>query len=128
MKGNCNVFFCFVIMLVCLLVFIGCSQNDGSDVSLLINDVGVVIFFLMYDVGLIIIFLIDDGDDEIDYFEFYVFNFSLNGNVVVVGDSDIVIGIYNVFCDDGRVELYMDFFNVGNFDEFDDDWYFIFID
>lgn len=82
----------------------------------------------MYDVGLIIIFLIDDGDDEIDYFEFYVFNFSLNGNVVVVGDSDIVIGIYNVFCDDGRVELYMDFFNVGNFDEFDDDWYFIFID
>jgi len=128
MKNNCNAFLCFAFMLACSLVFIGCSQNDGSDVSPSTNDAGAVTSFLMHDAGLIITLLTDDGDDETDCFESYVFNFSSNGNVAAVGDSDTVTGTYNVFRDDGRVELYMDFPNVGNFDELDDDWYFISID
>lgn len=126
MKIDCNAFILVVCMLASSLVFTGCSQN--SDVSPSTNDAGAVSSFLMHDNGLVITLLTDDEDNETYYFEGFVFNFNSSGSVVATNGSDAINGSYDVFRDDGRVELYMDFPNIGNFDELDDDWYFISID
>jgi hypothetical protein len=117
-------------MLTCSLMFTGCSQNSSndSDISPSVNDAGAVSSFLMHNNGLVITLLTDDEDNETYYFEGFVFNFNSSGGVVATNGSDTINGSYDVFRDDGRVELYMDFPNIGNFEELDDDWYFISID
>jgi hypothetical protein len=75
--------------------------------------------------GLKITLLTDDEDNETYYFDSYLFNFNSDGRVVATDANGSVNGTYSVFRDDGRVELRMDFPDIQNFDELDDDWYFI---
>jgi hypothetical protein len=108
-------------ILLCSMVLLACNQDDNETTQS-------VSAFLMANDGLIITLLTDDEDDETHYFDSYVFNFNSNGSVVATDGSNTINGSYSVFRDDGRVELYMDFPNIQNFDELDDDWYFISID
>jgi hypothetical protein len=84
--------------------------------------------FLLSEDGLIISLLTDDQDDETYYFESYVFFFEPDGSVLASSATQTVNGTYRVFRDDGRTELRMNFPDIRNFDELDDDWYFRSID
>lgn len=66
----------------------------------------------------------EDGENLTRYFEDYRFTFSANGTVVATSADDTAEGTYSVFRDDGRTELEMDFPDVREFYELDDDWYF----
>lgn len=113
---------CFYILL-CSMVLLACSQDD--DIRPTSNDIQSVSAFLMADKGLIISLLTDDEDNETYYFDSYFFNFYSDGSVVATDDNSTVNGTYTVFRDDGRIELRMDFPEVENFDELNDDWYFL---
>jgi len=108
------------------MALLACDEDDN--VSPTSNDVDSVAAFLRNDNGLIITLLTDDEDNETYYFDSYVFNFNSNGSVVATDANDTINGTYAVSRDDGRVELRIDFPSVQNFDELDDDWYFISID
>jgi hypothetical protein len=122
---NCNTFIRFGVLL-CSIAFFACTQDD--DISPSGSDIQSVSAFLMNENGLIITLLTDDEDDETYYFDSYTFNFNSDGSVTARDGNNTVDGTYAVFRDDGRVELYMDFPDIRNFDELDDDWYFISID
>lgn len=123
---NCNTSFSVLFLLLCSIAFLTCNQDD--DVIPTSNDTESVSAFLMADNGLMITLLTDDEDDETYYFDSYLFNFNSDGSVVATNNSDIITGTYSVFRDDGRVELRMNFPSIQNFEELNDDWYFISID
>lgn len=114
------------VLLFCSILFLACNQDDDADATSV--DPQSVSSFLMEDNGFIIRLLIDDGDDETADFSSYVFNFNADGSVVASDDNNMITGSYSVIRDDGRVELEMSFTTNPNFDELNDEWYFISID
>lgn len=123
MNFECNTFVkCFCI-LFCSMALLACDQDD--DMISTSNDTQSVSEFLMTNNGLIITLLTDDEDNETYYFDSYLFNFNSDGSVVATDANNTVNGTYSVFRDDGRTELRMNFPNIQNFDELNDDWYFI---
>jgi len=106
-----------------LIALTACDEDNNADPSN--NDTGTVSGFLIGDNGLRITLLTDDEDNETYYFDSYLFVFSTDGKVTASDASNTVNGTYSVFRDDGRVELMMNFPNVQNFSELNDDWYFI---
>lgn len=75
--------------------------------------------------GLVITLLTDEQDNETNYFDSYIFTFYSDGSVVATNTNSTVNGTYSIFADDGKIELRMDFPDIQNFDELDDEWYFI---
>jgi hypothetical protein len=118
----------YLFLLFLSVALFACDQDDDDGGPTSNNDQDTVSEFLLHDDGLIISLLTDDEDDETDYFDSYVFFFNENGSVMATDGNQTVEGSYNVFTDDGRVELEMDFPDIQNFDELNDDWYFISID
>jgi hypothetical protein len=119
---------CKTLKMHAMLLFVGlalvaCSNN--SNMGTTNQSPSSISNFLLSGDGLIISLLMDEGENETDYFEGYVFLFDTNGTVSASNGSMTVDGTYSVFQDDGRTELAMNFPTVGEFDELDDDWYFI---
>jgi hypothetical protein len=122
----CRTIFLSFFSLLCSITFLACNQDD--DISPTSNDLQSVSAFLIAENGLMITLLTDDEDNETYYFDSYLFYFDSDGSVVATDDNETVNGTYSVFRDDGRVELRMNFPSIQNFDELNDDWYFISID
>jgi hypothetical protein len=122
----CSTIFLSFFSLLCSITFLACNQDD--DISPTSNDLQSVSAFLIAENGLMITLLTDDEDNETYYFDSYLFYFDSDGSVVATDDNETVNGTYSVFRDDGRVELRMNFPSIQNFDELNDDWYFISID
>jgi hypothetical protein len=117
------IFFGFPFLFVSLTA---CDVGEGS--NSMSNNLDGVAEFLGHENGLRITLLTDDEDNETYYFEDYVFTFVSDGSVRATAPDRSVNGTYRVFRDDGRIELGMNFPDIRNFDELDDDWYFINID
>jgi hypothetical protein len=107
-----------------VLLVLGSWENEDS-VNPTNGDIESVTQFLYDENGLVIVRLADDEDDETYYFDSYVFNFASDGSVVATDNDNTVNRTYSVFTDDGRIELIMSFPNINNFNELNDDWYFI---
>lgn len=72
--------------------------------------------------------LLDDGEDETPDYVNYVLTFNNQGQVTATHNFDSSLnrnGSYNLFWDDGQLELWMEFENAGIIDDLNDDWYFI---
>jgi len=97
----------------------GNSSSSTSDIGeeQLRND-------LIITSGLRIVQYIDDGEDETDDFDDFLFRFSTDGNVTATRGNEVVEGSYRVFRDDGQTELELDFPSNSILDDLDDDWYF----
>jgi len=97
----------------------GNSSSSTSDIGeeQLRND-------LIITSGLRIVQYIDDGEDETDDFDDFLFRFSTDGNVTATRGNEVVEGSYRVFRDDGQTELELDFPSNSILDNLDDDWYF----
>lgn len=67
----------------------------------------------------------EDNANETDDFNGYVFDFQEGGKVAAIRNDERVEGSFNVFTDDGRTEMRMNFPVTGNFSELTDDWYYI---
>lgn len=111
-----------VFLFAFVLALMACNNSNMTTTN---QNPNTVSDFILFGEGLVISLLTDDGENETDYFEGYVFLFNPNGTVSASNGSTTVDGTYSVFQDDGRTELAMNFPSVGNFDELDDDWYFI---
>ena len=97
----------------------GNSSSSTSDIGAeqLRNDLNITS-------GLRIVQYIDDGADETDDFDDFLFHFSTDGRVTATRGNDVVEGSYRVFRDDGQTELELDFPPTSILDDLDDDWYF----
>jgi hypothetical protein len=120
---NCKTFNWFFCLLFLSAALVACEQDEN--VTPTSDTMDSVSEFLLNDNGLRITRLTDDEDDETYYFDAYLFVFRTDGTVRASNSSTTVDGTYSVFRDDGRIELQMDFPDIQNFDELDDDWYFI---
>ncbi|WP_100629717.1 hypothetical protein [Algoriphagus formosus] len=97
----------------------GNSSSSTSDIGAeqLRNDLNITS-------GLRIVQYIDDGEDETDDFDDFLFRFSTDGTVTATRGNEVVEGSYRVFRDDGQTELELDFPSTSILDDLDDDWYF----
>ncbi|TDK43445.1 hypothetical protein [Algoriphagus formosus] len=97
----------------------GNSSSSTSDIGAeqLRNDLNITS-------GLRIVQYIDDGEDETDDFDDFLFRFSTDGTVTATRGNEVVEGSYRVFRDDGQTELELDFPPTSILDDLDDDWYF----
>ncbi|WP_439474831.1 hypothetical protein [Algoriphagus formosus] len=97
----------------------GNSSSSTSDIGAeqLRNDLNITS-------GLRIVQYIDDGEDETDDFDDFLFRFSTDGRVTATRGNEVVEGSYRVFRDDGQTELELDFPPTSILDDLDDDWYF----
>lgn len=123
MKIGCNAFVNYFFILLCSTVFVACDDDD--DLSSTGNDLDAVSEFLLNDRGLVISLLTDDDEDETFYFDSFVFVFNSDGTVVATKGNETVTGSYSVSRDDGSIELQMNFPDIQNFDELNEDWDFI---
>lgn len=70
--------------------------------------------------------LIEDGEDKTAYFSSFTFTFNSNGSLTATSSSQTLTGNYLFFTDDGLIELRISSFpNTLEFEELNDDWYFI---
>jgi hypothetical protein len=111
------------LLLLLSLVLISCDKDDT--ISPTPNDIESVSEFLAIEKGLKLTLLTDGGDNETYYFDSYLFTFDPDGTVTATDTDETIQGTYSVFRDDGRIELRMNFPNIQNFTELNDDWYFI---
>jgi hypothetical protein len=97
----------------------GNSSSSTSDIGAeqLRNDLNITS-------GLRIVQYIDDGEDETDDFDDFLFRFSTDGRVTATRGNEVVEGSYRVFRDDGQTVLELDFPPTSILDDLDDDWYF----
>jgi hypothetical protein len=105
------------------MTLIACNK-DGP-ISPSGSDTQSVSAFLVDNNGLIISILTDDETDETYYFEDYKFNFNSDGSVVATDANEAISGTYSIFLDDGIIELRINFPNIQNVNELNDDWSFI---
>jgi len=111
-----------ILLIIVGMAMMACNNNNTGTTN---ASPDAISDFLLDGEGLIISLFKEDTEDETSYFEGYVFLFGVNGTVSASNGTMTVDGTYFVFRDDGRTELAMDFPSVDNFDELDDDWYFI---
>ncbi len=123
MSFNCNTFTVRFFLLFFSVALVACEQDDNPSPA--DNDLDAVSAFLMNDSGLIISLLTDDDDDETEYFDSYRFVFNSDGRVVATNADEVVNGTYALSRDDERIELSLNFPDLQNFDELNDDWYFV---
>ncbi len=64
----------------------------------------------------------DDNQDETSYFQGYSFDFQDGGVVSATSSSQTVNGTWNTRKDSGKTKLDLNFDDIFNFDELDDDW------
>ena len=64
----------------------------------------------------------DDGANETNYFSGYTFDFMDGGTVKATSGSSTVNGVWSTRDDSGKTKLDLNFDDVNNFDELDDDW------
>lgn len=97
----------------------GNSSSSTSDIGAeqLRNDLNITS-------GLRIVQYIDDGEDETDEVDDFLFRFSTDGTVTATRGNEVIEGSYRVFRDDGQTELELDFPPTSILDDLDDDWYF----
>lgn len=114
------------VLIACAATLLGsCEQRDGN-----ISPNGQINATSLTDKltnpnGLIIRNFTEDGRNKTSLFREFVFNFNSNGTVVVTNADQTINGTYNVFRDDGRTELLMNFPNRSELYELSDDWYFV---
>jgi hypothetical protein len=111
----------FLLLLSVLLV--ACDEEDPIVPT--IDTPDAVTELVLNGNGLIITLLTDDADNQTDEFDGFLFVFNEDGTVVAASPDDTVNGTYSISRDDGRIELEMNFSDVLEFDELNDDWYFI---
>ncbi|MEZ4951739.1 MAG: hypothetical protein R2784_20465 [Saprospiraceae bacterium] len=112
-----------ILSLIFALSLISCDKDDVIIPANNLNDP--VVTFLTQNNGLVITKFIEDGEDETNYFRSFVFNFETDGTVIASGNGQNISGSYLIFKDDNRTELKMSFPVTNNFNELNDDWYFI---
>lgn len=74
--------------------------------------------------SLYIVNFIEEGRNKTSQFSDWKFSFKADGTVLASMDNIIINGSYQVFLDDGRLELKMGFPSYAPLYELDDDWYF----
>ncbi|MEZ5059065.1 MAG: hypothetical protein R2879_18680 [Saprospiraceae bacterium] len=112
-----------ILSLIFALSLISCDKDDVIIPANNLNDP--VVTFLTQNNGLVITKFIEDGEDETNYFRSFVFSFETDGTVIASGNGLNISGSYLIFKDDNRTELKMSFPVTNNFNELNDDWYFI---
>jgi hypothetical protein len=113
----------FFLAIIPLSLFSCSSSNDGN--GLFSNSKNNIETFLIEESQWRVAQFIEDGENETDDFQGYLFSFDKNGEVVAAGNGNNIVGTYKVFKDDGKVELSMTFSAGYPFDELTDDWYYI---
>jgi hypothetical protein len=118
-----------IIMIMCIGVgLLSCDSDDDNNTNPPID--GAVTLALLEESfvasnGLTIALFIEDGDDKTSLFSNYVFVFNNNGTVIASNANQDVSGTFNVFEDDNRFELALNFPANPEFSELNDDWYFV---
>lgn len=64
----------------------------------------------------------EDGVNETHYFTGYSFDFMDNGTVKATSGANVVNGSWTTRNDSGKTKLDLNFDDVNNFDELDEDW------
>jgi hypothetical protein len=90
-----------ILSVAIVLQFISCQKND---VEKLESD-------LTFKNGLVITQFIEDGENEIEEVNDYVFTFLDKGEGNAVKNNTTTKGTYKVFKDDGKTELSISFAN-----------------
>jgi hypothetical protein len=108
-----------------LLFFIATScTSDNSENNSLISHENLIDSFTNHEFFRISTF-IEESNDKTDFFGQYTFSFSSNNVVTAELNSEITTGFYDIFVDDGRIELRLLFPGNPQLNELNDDWYFI---
>jgi hypothetical protein len=108
------------------LILSSCTllEDNNSQLTTEVRNSSELTEILTSAKGLGIITFIEDGRDKTSQFSGYRFSFNTDGSVIASLNGTDISGTYQVFRDDGRLELEMDFPSNSPLYELDDDWYF----
>lgn len=98
------------------------NPNPNTD-----EDLAIVLAELLNN-NWVVTMLVDDDEDETNALNGYIFTFSNANTVTVTRDDDpnfLVSGSFNLFTDDNRIELAMNFSGNADLENLNDDWYYI---
>jgi len=103
----------------------GDSDNDGNSNPNLTSQLNANITGEPW----VITEFFDDGDDETDDFDGFIFEFNPDSTLtaIKVSDSTTTVGAWFTFFDDGQTELWIEFNDMSDsrFEELSEDWYVI---
>lgn len=101
-----------------------CSSDSAANATNTLSSVNLT--DAITDHGLFrIATFIEEGNNKTTLVSQHTFSFEANNLVTVQINSETTIGYYNIFVDDGKIELMLNFPNNPELIELNDDWYFI---
>jgi hypothetical protein len=108
------------------IISIACENNDDDNNNNTVNISSTELKQRLLDLDNVrISTFIEDSTNKTGLYSDYVFKFESDDTVIATNANDVVTGTYNVFIDDGKTEIALNFPNNPLFFELNDDWYYV---